>query len=105
KGPPDAVARALAASSAHPYFVTTTATFLRDPDVVLATRTYAFMRTVAIASAVLVLIGVLLYLQARQRSQVIASALARRMGLSRATETLSLCLELAAILFFAALAG
>ncbi len=48
---------------------------------------------------------VLLYLQARQRSQVIASAITRRMGLRQSTETLSLCLELAAILFFAAIVG
>ena len=105
KGPPLAAAQALTASSVHPYYVTTVDTFLRDPNVVLATRTYGFMRTVAIAAAVLVLIGVLLYLQTRQRSQVIASALTRRMGLSRGTETLSLCLELAGILAFAAVTG
>jgi len=105
KGPPSAAAAALTASPVHPYYVTTVDTFLRDPNVVLATRTYGFMRTVAIASAVLVLIGVLLYLQTRQRSQVIASALTRRMGLSRGTETLSLCLELAGILAFAAIVG
>jgi putative ABC transport system permease protein len=73
--------------------------------VVLATRTYAYMRTIAIAAAVLVVIGLLLYLQARQRSQAIASALARRMGFGRGAETLSLCLELGAILFFAAVTG
>jgi putative ABC transport system permease protein len=105
KGPPQQVAAALSASPLEPYYVTTVDTFLHDPGVVLATRTYGFMRTVAIASAVLVLIGVLLYLQARQRSQVIASALAQRMGLGRGQETLSLCVELAAILGFAALVG
>jgi putative ABC transport system permease protein len=105
KGPPEAAAQALTASSVHAYYVTTVDTFLHDPNVVLATRTYGFMRTVAIASAVLVLIGVLLYLQTRQRSQVIASALTRRMGLSRWTETLSLCLELAGILAFAGITG
>src|SRR5207245_474048 len=64
-----------------------------------------FMRTVAIAAGVLVLLGVLLYLQARQRGQVITSAIARRMGLTRGAETLSLCLELTAILLFAAVIG
>lgn len=62
--------------------------------------------TVASArTALLALIGLLLYLQARQRSQVIASALGRRMGFGRLREALSLCLEVAGIVLFAALVG
>ena len=73
--------------------MTTVDTFRQSPDVLLATRTYSYLRTIAIAAGVLVLVGLLLYLQARQRSQAIASALGRRMGLGRGAETLSLCLE------------
>jgi hypothetical protein len=51
------------------------------------------------------LLGLLLYLQARQRSQAIASVLARRMGFGGAAETYSLALELAGILGFSALIG
>jgi ABC-type antimicrobial peptide transport system permease subunit len=52
-----------------------------------------------------VLVGLLLYLQTRQRSQTIASALGRRMGLSAGAESLSLCLEVAGILLFAGVLG
>jgi putative ABC transport system permease protein len=104
KGPPRQVARALTALQ-PPYPPSTIDGFLHAPDVVLATRTFTFMRMIAMGAGVVVLLGLLLYLQARQRSQAIASALARRMGLTRAAETLSLCLELAAILGFAAVIG
>ena len=105
KGPPAAVEQAIVSSSLNAYFPSSIDTFLRDPSVLLATRTYSFMRTIAIAAAVLVLLGLLLYLQARQRSQVIASALARRMGFGARGEALSVSLEVLAILAFAALVG
>ena len=60
---------------------------------------------VALATGALALIGLLLYPQARQRSQVIASALGRRMGFGRLREALSLCIEVAGIVLFAALVG
>jgi hypothetical protein len=104
KGPPLETGRALA--SLHPVYPPQTVdTFLHDPDVVLATRTFGFMRLIAIGAGVLALLGMLLYLQARQRSQAIASVLARRMGLSRLAETFSLTLEVCGILVFAALLG
>jgi hypothetical protein len=100
KGPPAAAGEALKTSRLDAIFVTTVDTFWRNPDVLLATRTYSYLRVVAIGSALLSLICLMLYLQARQRSQAIASALSRRMGLSRATEVASLFLELAALLLF-----
>jgi putative ABC transport system permease protein len=105
KGPPEEVGDAMARAGVDVYFATTVDTFRRDPDVLLATRTYGYLRATALASAVLVLVGLLLYLQARQRSQAIASALAARMGFRRAAEILSLCLEVAAIGFFALAIG
>ena len=105
KGPPAAVERALTNAALNAYYPSSIDTFLHDPNVLLATRTYSFMRTIAIAAAVLVLLGLLLYLQARQRSQVIASALSRRMGLAARGEALSVSLEVLAILAFAALIG
>ena len=104
KGPPAAAGRALAAlDPAYP--PQTIDSFLDDPEVVLATRTFGYMRLIALASGVLALIGLVLYLQARQRSQVIASASALRMGLSRRSQTLSLALELLCLLTFAGLIG
>jgi putative ABC transport system permease protein len=105
KGPPLAVERSLTASSLDAYYPSSIETFLHDPNVLLATRTYAFMRTIAVAAAVLVLLGLLLYLQARQRSQVIASALARRMGLTARGEAVSIGVEVFAILAFAGVIG
>jgi len=106
KGPPEPAMRALeSAPSLSAYYPASIETFLRNPDVLLATRTFSFMRTVAIGAAVLVLVALLLYLQERQRSQAIASTLARRMGFGRGAETVSLALELGAILAFAAVVG
>jgi putative ABC transport system permease protein len=104
KGPPAHVGRALA-SLEPAYPPATINTFLRNPDVLVSTRTFGFMRLIAGGAGVLALLGLLLYLQARQRSQVIASTLARRMGFGRAAETLSLCIELIAIVAFAAVVG
>lgn len=104
KGPPGRVGRALTALGPT-YPPSTIDTFLHAPDVVLATRTFTFMRLIAVGAGVLALLGLLLYLQARQRSQAIASALARRMGFARGGETLSLCVELVGLLAFAALLG
>jgi putative ABC transport system permease protein len=104
KGTPRDVAHAL--TSLEPaYPPQTINTFLHDPDVVLATRTFGFMRLIALGGGVLALLGLLLYLQARQRSQAIASVLAQRMGFTRLQETLSLTLELCAILAFSGLLG
>jgi putative ABC transport system permease protein len=104
KGPPREVARALTAFRPT-YPPSTIDGFLHAPDVVVATRTFTFMRMIAVGAGLLTLLGLLLYLQARQRSQAIASALTRRMGLTRVAETVSLCLELAGIVAFAAVVG
>lgn len=104
KGPPARIGRALAALQPT-YPPSTIDTYLHAPDVVLATRTFTFMRLIAVGAGVLALLGLLLYLQARQRSQTIASALARRMGFARGAETFSLCLELVGLLVFAAVLG
>jgi len=104
KGAPTAVGRALA-SLDPAYPPQTIETFLHDPEVVLATRTFGYMRLIAIASGILAVLGLVLYLQARQRSQAIASVLAQRMGLGRLAQTISLVLELVSLLVFAGLIG
>jgi putative ABC transport system permease protein len=105
KGPPTAVARALGAPGLNVSYVTSIDQFRTDPQVVLATRTYSYVRTVGLAAAVLALAGLVLYLQSRQQSQRIASALTRRMGLSAGSEILSLFLELSTILLSSAAVG
>ena len=105
KGPPHAVSRALAQPAVGGYFVSTVESFRDNPDVVLARRTFTYMRLVAGTAGVLVCLGLLLYLQARQRSQAVGSALAARMGLRRRDEVLSLSLELLVAALLAAAVG
>jgi hypothetical protein len=105
KGPPAATARALQAAPVEAAFVSSIDAFRKQPDVLAATRAFSYMRLMAVASGVLVFLGLLLYLGARQRSQAVASSLAARMGLRRRTEILSLALELGAVTLIAAAVG
>jgi len=105
RGPAAAAAAALAARPFEGFYASTVESFTADPEVQLATRTFRYMRLIAIAAGVLVIVGLLLYLQARQRSQAVSSALAARMGLRRRTEVLSLTVELILIALVAALVG
>jgi putative ABC transport system permease protein len=105
KGQPAALVKALQAPGLDIAYVTSIDALAKDPQILLATRTYSYVRTVALAAALIALAGLVLYLQARGQSQRIASAMARRMGLSAGSETLSLFLELSAILLLSALVG
>ncbi len=105
KGPPAAAAQALEAPPITAAYVSSVDAFRKQPDVVAATRAFSYMRLMAIASGVLVFLGLILYLGARQRSQAVASTLAARMHLRRRTEVVSLVLELTTITLVAALIG
>ena len=83
KGPPATLVKALEDPRLDIAYVTSIDAFRKDPQILLATRTYSYVRTVALAAALIALAGLVLYLQARQQSQRIASALTRRMGLTR----------------------
>jgi putative ABC transport system permease protein len=102
RGPVEAVERALSATSLRPAYFVSTDDVLGDRDVAAARRTYSFLTGLGVAVASLALVGVALYLYARQRSQAVASALARRMGLERKVEVASLWLELSVVLLVAA---
>lgn len=98
KGEVSAVERALAASSARPYSVFSAAELRRDPSISAFTRTFAFLKALALAAAGLAIVAALLYLQARQRNRILASALARRMGLSARGHRIAVALELGGLL-------
>jgi hypothetical protein len=104
-GPSAEVTRALEGASVEATFISTIDDFRKAPDVVLAKRTFAYMRLIALTAGLLVLIGLVLYLQSRQRTQAIASGLAARMGLTRRAEIAALALELGVIALFAGLVG
>jgi FtsX-like permease family len=98
RGPALAVEKALKASSLQPQYFVSLEDVLQNPDVAAVKRTLSLLIALGVGVAVLSLVGVALYLYARQRSQAIASALARRMGLTRGAEIRSLWLELVGIL-------
>jgi hypothetical protein len=70
-----------------------------------AGRAYGFIRVVALAAALVALAALFLYLYARSRVQRVTSAFLRRMGFGERLQALSVALEAAALVGFAALAG
>jgi putative ABC transport system permease protein len=105
RGDPATVRRSLAGPAVHAEFVATAQDVIESREVRLARQTFSFLRVLAIACGVLALLGLLLYVSARQRSQAIGTAFARRMGLTRSAEVGALALELTALVASAAVAG
>jgi putative ABC transport system permease protein len=106
RGRPADVKRALERSRLLPEAVVSTDDVIHDPDVTVSRRTYTFLYALGLTLGFVTLLGIALYLVARQRSQAIASALSRRMGLTSRAAVISLSVELLAILGFAgAVAG
>jgi len=105
RGDPASIARALTASNLGADYLTTPAHILRSPGVTATKRSYGYVKLLGAGAAILSVVALLLYLQARQRSQVIATALARRMGLAPARDAAALALEAAAIVLLAGFAG
>jgi hypothetical protein len=101
KGPPQAAARALQDSKLRPYYIQTIEEFLHDPDIAAETRTFSFLGALGIGAGLFTVIGVLLYLQARQRREVISAALLQRMGLRARTRIFALEIELGAVFLLA----
>jgi len=105
KGDPDEASAALQ-SMPFPAFPIITAQQVRDiPEFTAVIGTFAVMDAAALAAALLVVIVMLMYLQARQRSQLVAFGLSMRMGMTHATHRRSLVLELATMLMVSLLAG
>ena len=105
KGAPAAVERALAASNLHPFYMTTPEEFTKGASVAAAKRSYRYVRTVGVVLSLLALVALLLYLQARQRSQLVSSAFARRMGLRARADLGAVAFEAATATAFAAAVG
>ena len=80
--------------------LTITAAGVEDIPFIQATvDTYLVLNVIGLVALILVLVVAVLYLQARQRARVVASALSYRMGLGRGTMRRSLTIELGALLF------
>ena len=105
RGPALPVTRALERASPAPDYITTVHHFLQTADLGTATRTYGYVRLVALGAALVALVALLLYLHARARSQLVTAALLERMGLGAARRTLAMAIEAAALVGFAAAIG
>ena len=75
------------------------------PEYLALTWTFDFLEALGVIVSVVVLVGALLFLQARQRRAEASYAIARRMGLSRASYRASVALELLGMLLLSAVTG
>jgi putative ABC transport system permease protein len=105
KGDPHTILPVLDTSALAPAYLTTLSHIYDDASVGAAKRSYRYVKVIGGAAAVLALMALLLYLQARQRAQLIASALVARMGLSRSRDAGALALEAGGIVLLAGVVG
>jgi hypothetical protein len=105
KGDPHAVEPALARSSVKPVYLTTLDHVRDNASVVAGERSYTYLKAIGAAAVTLALLALLLYFQARQRGQLVASALTRRMGLPISADALALALEASGIVAAAGVLG
>ena len=104
-GPVRQVEAALSTLSPTPSYLTTVSDFSSSPDVQNITRTYGFLRIIALAIVGLALVALMLYLSGRQRSQLVTSAFLRRMGVTQADQAWSVALESIVLVSVAAVVG
>jgi putative ABC transport system permease protein len=69
-----------------------------NPTVIALTWLYGYLLGIAVATGLIVLVALVLYLAARQRGRIVSYALARRMGLRASEHRRSLGLEIAGML-------
>ncbi len=104
-GPPRRVEAALLRSGLSPQYLTTATDLSRAPDVRNITRTYGFLRIIASAIVLLSLVALMLYLNSRERAQLVTSAFLRRMGFSQRSQAWSVALESILLVAFATISG
>ncbi|HEX6262731.1 MAG TPA: FtsX-like permease family protein [Actinomycetota bacterium] len=102
---PRAAARRLIAAGIHPDDILTARRVEDLPSIEAAVGTFAILAGLGLVSGLLVLVVLIMYVQARQRAQVVSYALARRMGLRRGENVLALGLEVGTMLLTSFLVG
>ena len=105
KGDPRRIMPVLETSQLAPAYLTTLSHIYDNASVGAGKRSYRYVKLIGGAAAVLALLALLLYLQARQRNQLIASALVARMGLGRWRDAAALALEAGSIVLLAGIVG
>lgn len=101
RGAPDQIGAALLRESLLFASPITLETVLDSPSLQSLLWLLALLSALGAAAAIIALFGLLLYLQARQRTSLISSALTRRMGLSRKQEFASWATEVGGALITA----
>ena len=104
-GERDAVLRALEANGNRWTFVRSVDEVRDTPAFQSLAWTFGFLEALGIGAGLIALVGLVLYLQTRQRAREISYALARRMGLSRGAHRRSVAIELAGMLVSAFVIG
>jgi putative ABC transport system permease protein len=103
---PTSIARSfLVTSGVDPLTIVVAADRLQTPAIRALTWAFVFMELIGVVTAVIALIGLVLYLQARQRSRELSYALGRRMGLTAGAHRTAVVLEILLLLVTALVAG
>ncbi|MFN2543196.1 MAG: FtsX-like permease family protein [Actinomycetota bacterium] len=105
KGDTDRVVRALQGLRFAPFTVLTADEVKDIPRIAMVIRAFRILNVLGLLAAMLAILGMLMYLQARQRSQLVSYGLSRRMGMTEAQHRRSLAAELAAMLCVSYLFG
>jgi hypothetical protein len=105
KGDTRAGLNAISTLDEEPYTVLTAAVVKDIPSIAAVIDTFGVLNTLGLAAGLLVIVVMLMYLQARQRSSVVSYALSRRMGLRDRSYRRALVLELSALLVLSYLLG
>ena len=81
RGPTDEALAAIGAANIQTFVILTADQIKDNPLITAAVNTFLALDVLGIAALLLVLVLAIVYLQARQRSRVVASALSSRMGM------------------------
>jgi putative ABC transport system permease protein len=85
--------------------VRTAAAFVGAPRFRAVSSTFVFMELLGVLAAVVALLGVVLYLQARHHARLVSYAMSSRMGLTRGGHLVAVFLEIGSVLLASAVVG
>jgi len=105
RGEPDRIAAASRAAGFLTGVPTIAEEVIRTPALLSLLWTLRLLQLLAAGAGAVALVGLLLYLQARQRGVVLARALTRRMGMTREGQLLSGWIELTGMLLMSFVVG
>jgi putative ABC transport system permease protein len=105
RGDPAEAQAALEGLQYAPYLVLTADQVKDIPSIAVVIQTFLVLNLLGLAAAALVIVGLLMYVQARQRSQVVSYGLSLRMGMTHGGHRRALALELGTMLLASLLIG